>query len=161
MPQLKFKKSEVAKLIELSLAAKDYSPSYGDLYNPKYRLDGKEPEVGVFPKAEELDTKRIGPGLTLVGDHGVYLISNSKDQAKTENNGRSFYVSYAKGLDPEKDEETWYDEKRHVWGSGDDFTESFDSDLVEMLRKEIAERPNGYFVIDVLKTSYRMRFTTR
>jgi hypothetical protein len=57
------------------------------------------------------------PGLWLVGDHGVYLMSNGAP-GMMRPDGKSAVVAYADGIDPKKDKD-WWDAKRHTFG-GDD-----------------------------------------
>lgn len=61
-----------------------------------------------------------GPGLILVGDHGVYLMSNGEPGLMKED-GKSHVVAYAEGLNPtaDPDDFSWYDTKRSIYG-GDD-----------------------------------------
>lgn len=85
--KLHFKTSEVKKLVEHVEACKKFRGMYGDKNSFK-------------------------PGLLLVGDEGVYLMSNglpnlTKD--KTENNKN--FVAYAEESNPEKME---FDDYRHA-----------------------------------------------
>lgn len=52
-----------------------------------------------------------GPGLWLVGDHGVYLMPNCTDAPRT--------IVYAQECSPETSPDTWWDVKRATFG-GDD-----------------------------------------
>lgn len=58
-----------------------------------------------------------GPAVFLVGDSGVYLMSNGLPIDLIETPCRRF-VAYAKGMHPDVDD-GWYDLKREVFG-GDD-----------------------------------------
>lgn len=61
------------------------------------------------------------PGLFFVKDSGIYLMSNAKEKLpgdKTMNK-----VVYAKGFDPDKDEDVW--ERSVDAVGGDDFAEHF------------------------------------
>lgn len=72
------------------------------------------------------------PALFLVGDEGVYLMSNGKpglpkdeEAAAKQADGEEFFsckVAYAKGFDPEKDDD-YYENKRRIFG-GDDGAET-------------------------------------
>ena len=66
--------------------------------------------------------EQLKRGLQLVGDHGVYLMSNAPEQQK-QPNGR-YRVAYAEGCDPDKDED-FYENKRELFG-GDDGVEFLD-----------------------------------
>lgn len=58
------------------------------------------------------------PGLFLVGDHGVYLMSNGVPKMPDPKRTDIWFLAYAKGFDPDKDE-CYYQNKVDVWG-GDD-----------------------------------------
>lgn len=74
------------------------------------------------------------PGLWLVGDHGVYLMSNG-NPGFMEGNGN--FVAYAKGCDPNVDED-FYDRKEEVFG-GDDGVEFLEISGIEeaIMRGEV------------------------
>ena len=81
--RLHFDLALVRKLLDHSKAATERSPSLDQLYEGRFRRDGKD--VGLdnlgsdnFPTADDVDPARIPPGLWLVGDQGVHLMSNGK-----------------------------------------------------------------------------------
>lgn len=92
MAILKFKADEVEALCEHAMQSKDWSMGYSTDIDP-------------------------APGLFLVGDHGVYLMSNgTPSQKKPEGAGN--VVSYAEGCNPHTDP-GFYEAKVAVFG-GDD-----------------------------------------
>lgn len=79
------------------------------------------------------------PGLFLVHDQGVYLMSNGlpPDKEGLDPKNPMCFVVYAKGCDPKKDED-WWEHARDLVG-GDDFAENiptsdFKPDTIEELR---------------------------
>lgn len=82
-------------------------------------------EVRAAKTANTLYNKVTGKGLWLVGDHGVYLMANTKDgprELARKKEDKAFIV-YAKECDPEKLEfDEWWENKRHSFG-GDDGVE--------------------------------------
>lgn len=91
---LKFNKLDVQKLITVTKTAGEHKTLYEQV---------------------------TGPGLWLVGDDGVYLMSNCKP-AFMRTPEKQFVV-YAEDLDPEKvDFDTWWDKKNEAFG-GDDGVE--------------------------------------
>lgn len=64
--------------------------------------------------------EQLGPGLFLVKDQGVYLMSNGIPGHKRAD-GERHQVVYAQGLNPETDPD-WYDAAHYLCG-GDDFGE--------------------------------------
>jgi len=81
------------------------------------------------------------PALFLVGDEGIYLMSNGKpglpkdeEAATKQAAGENFFsqkVAYANECNPEKDGD-WYDEKRRIFG-GDDGAETLPLSYFEPL----------------------------
>jgi hypothetical protein len=110
---LKFAPADVVRVCEHAMNAKDWRKaieSYGDA--PDYKATYKPAEIAVC----------------LVHDSGVYLMSaglprDPVDPEAAKKNPESFrsFVAYAKGMNPDKDEE-WYDTARDAVG-GDDFGE--------------------------------------
>ncbi|ARJ66121.1 hypothetical protein WV31_10825 [Magnetospirillum sp. ME-1] len=102
MAKLIFKVADVLPLIAHSKASPSHSKGWGD------------------------DTPT--PGLFLVHDQGIYLMSNGNPRQMADGSiggegveGRS-KVAYAEGCDPDKDAE-WWDNARDLVG-GDDFAET-------------------------------------
>ena len=128
MSVLTFKTHDVKKLIEELVAASSFSPSTDDLFNPEMYSDGivrdkngrteqeAEKHDGIFwPSEDFIDQSKIKPALILVGDHGVYLITNAKMDGSPSSRGT---VAYANGCNPELDDD-FYENKRNLFG-GDD-----------------------------------------
>lgn len=88
------------------------------------------------------------PGLWLVGDQGVYLMSNSEAGVKhpdhTDANPK-FLVAYADQCNPEGDFDEWYSNKRQSFG-GDDGVEWLDAQLIEIALKRVKK---GKIMLDV------------
>lgn len=119
---LTFKAGEVRRLVEHSKAAPEHRPSYEDLFNPEYHKGGKVKKgKDDWPDSNNLDKSQIPAGLHLVGDQGVYLMSNGSLALLVEEGNTSNVVAYAKESDPtaEGDFDDWYEAKRSILG-GDD-----------------------------------------
>ncbi|WP_279473637.1 hypothetical protein [Aeromonas caviae] len=91
MSIISFKIQEVKKLVDELKAAPAYSASTDDLFNPVMYPDGvprdehgrseqEAEKVGEFfwPSSKYIDQSKVKPSLVLVGDHGLYLITNAK-----------------------------------------------------------------------------------
>jgi hypothetical protein len=102
MPRLIFKSDELKRVIDHTLSS---SPHAAELIG----YDDGRPI-----------TTPGKPGVILVHDHGVYLMSNGEphDLVKDETS----YVVYAEGCDPKHDAE-WWETSRDLVG-GDDFGET-------------------------------------
>lgn len=97
MAVLEFDAAEVKRIVAHALTAKEHRSSYGEKDNP-------------------------GPRLWLVGDHGVYLMSNGKggDKVSAEDEPTKLFVSYAKGINPDKDDfDDWWYKKGATFGADD------------------------------------------
>lgn len=93
-----------------------------------FKIDDKFRDMVAFcerHKPQGCYDQRIKPGtvvaLWLVHDQGVYLMPGIVDGGKAE------FVIYARGCDPDKNPDTWYDRSRDLVG-GDDFAECFEFD---------------------------------
>ncbi len=104
---LRFNVGEVRKLYNHSMAAKEHFASARDAFEDKYHKGGKVVmQDGVeWPDAKNIDTTLIPAAICLVGDQGVYLMSNGLPPMLVEGSETKRVVAYAKGVDPRTDEE--------------------------------------------------------
>lgn len=119
---LEFKLKDVLPLCDHAEAASSWGMGYDDTTSPR-------------------------PALFLVGDRGVYLMSNGVPGLPHANGGDRQHVVYAKGLDPERDED-WYDAKRVTWG-GDDGAETLD--IISGVRAWVEANPEATRLLIDLK----------
>ena len=126
--KLTFAIAALLPLIEAAKAAPndDVRLTFDQLFDPKLRFDGKKPK-DFDAKEEEVDKSRVGRGLILVGDDGIYLMANVKaslvkaTDAKGKTSERMPLV-FADQCNPDVMEfDDWYDAKRRIFG-GDDGT---------------------------------------
>lgn len=129
---LTFDADHVRALIEASKASTARRATFAQLAGsselwrddlPKERralLDKELAEEGFALSAREtdVDPAKVQPALWLVGDHGVYLMSNAPiDEVKAI---REDHVAYAAECDPTKLEfEDWWAVKRTTFGADD------------------------------------------
>lgn len=121
---IQFDAQEVGVLLAHAQQSKTHEPTYEQLFEGKYRLDGKDVTFKDHPKAADMDQSKLPWGLTLVADHGVYLMSNGSPRDLVDSRrgaGKErMRVCYAKGLNPDvAGFDDWYERKRKVCG-GDD-----------------------------------------
>jgi hypothetical protein len=99
---------------------------------------------------EHGDQSQARPGLWLVGDRGVYLMSNSTDgvhePGSTPENTKHV-VAFAHQCDPDKCEH-WYENKRAAFG-GDDGVEFLDARLIEAA---LAKAKKGKMSLNITST---------
>lgn len=147
---LTFDREHLKRLVASAKAATERSPVYDQLYDPRYRKDGKAPPDGAFPEPDDIDPTKIPPALWLVADHGVYLMSNAKVELPK---GGKHDVAYAREADPNKVEfDDWWDVRSEVFG-GDDGVEliPFDS-LEEWLNR--SHLPNAQIKLTPMQIEY-------
>ncbi|MBO1360268.1 DUF3085 domain-containing protein [Acetobacter sacchari] len=116
--KLYFNHSLVSRLLDHSIAASRRKPTFGQSLERKYREPGA-PERP-FPEADDIDQTKIPAGLWLVGDEGVYFVSNGLPALMTDDGKQ--VVAYADGANPEENPLTFDEIKRESFG-GDDGVE--------------------------------------
>lgn len=82
----------------------------------------------------KVDPKACPAGLVLVGDEGIYLMSNGKPDLAKEDPNR---VAYCRESDPTTKSDDWYAAKARIFG-GDDGAE-----LIELEHFERSLSPEG------------------
>lgn len=139
---LTFDAKHTRALLEVSEKSTSRRPNFEQMHDPQFWRDDLAPDrraalqksldekgfamdVGI----EDIDTSNIPAGLWLVGDQGVYLMSNvTSEEAKA---GPVAHVCYADEVNPEKMEfDAWYDAKRQIFG-GDDGVEFLPAQALE------------------------------
>jgi hypothetical protein len=102
MAQVHFLRSDVEKLLKHALEAKTHSKQWGD----------------------EAPSK---PQLMLVGDEGIYLMSNGEPRLPDPHKPESNFVVYARECNPKKMSfDSWWSAKNRIFG-GDDGAEYLDA----------------------------------
>lgn len=139
---LTFDAKHARALLEISAKSTSRQPNFEQLHEPRYWRDdldadrrakmqkdldekGFAMDVGI----EDIDISKIPAGLWLVGDRGVYLMSNvTSEEAKA---APVAHVCYADEVNPEKmSVDEWYDAKGAIFG-GDDGVEFLPAEALE------------------------------
>lgn len=150
---LKFKANDVRILLDHAKSCTMHSPTFEQMFDPAYRVDGKEvPEGADFPTAKDVDNSLVPFGLLLVADQGVYIMSNGEPRdivtphPEDPMKGTSRVV-YAEGISPGTNEfDDWWERKRAAMG-GDDQGLFLNGDDVE---EALASRTkNGFLEVRV------------
>jgi hypothetical protein len=128
MPIINFDIAQVKLLVDHVRAAKQHSPTMDMLFDAKYyknkiikdkdgltELQVKKKGGHFWPSSDHIDRSLVEPVLQLVGDQGVYLITNAQEKLSPSESG---LIVYANGIHPEIDDD-WYEAKRYTFG-GDD-----------------------------------------
>ena len=130
--KLHFDHAPVARLLAHATAAKEHLPTFEQSCDPAFLSDGK------------VDHARIPAGLMLVGDDGLYLMSNGMP-ALSDPQGRANLVAYAREADPKTSPEESYDIKRAAFGD-DDGVEFLAADVI---RNALEATAGGALWLDV------------
>jgi hypothetical protein len=102
------------QLVDPEMWRRDLPKTRRTLLDREVALDG----LAFSARSEDVDPALIGPGLILVGDQGVYLMSNAPVEA-VKAAGVS-HVAYAAEADPTAlPFEEWWDNKRASFGPDD------------------------------------------
>lgn len=130
MAILEFDLQDVLKLCVHAMQAREHSRGYEDLADP---------------------SGEAHPGLILVGDQGVYLMSNGKP-GLMKDDGDGHVVAYARGMNPDVDDfDTWWSAKRATFG-GDDGADylPWAKQIIEMnARRHMEKRPATKLLIEL------------
>lgn len=146
---LTFITAEVAQVVADALAAKELRTNFEDLYNPAFHKGGViKKDARGFPDSDNIDHSKVPPALWLVGDQGVYLMSN----AKFAEGQKRAILAYAEECNPGKLEfDEWYENKRYLFG-GDDGGVTLP---IEWFQKAVASGKKT-FKLQMLAKSIRM-----
>ena len=92
---------------------------------------------------------RQGVGLLFVKDQGVYLMPNN-------NVVEDRIIKYAVGCNPDKNQDDWYENARHLCG-GDDFGEFVPAEVIEQAIKDKCTKFIIGLTPDTIEFSYQMK----
>lgn len=139
-----FNVGEVRKLFEHSKAAQIHMPSFSDLFDPECHKDGViltetgerfvEGVSGHWPSDKNIDDSKIDASLWLVGDSGIYLMSNGTPRMLVKEGESRNVVAYAAEANPNTDPSGCWDAKQHIFG-GDDGSEPLSLAMFERVMR--------------------------
>ena len=134
---LHFDEALVRRLFEHSRAAPERNPNFEQLFDGRYRKDGKDfpPDAEHSPSADDVDKSKIPPGtLWLVGDSGVYLMSPGQPGLREGPGGKHLTCPADEVNADTLPFGVWWERKRASYG-GDDGCDALAPEMVEtMLR---------------------------
>jgi hypothetical protein len=133
--RLHFERAFVQRLLAHAKDAPEHRPTFDQMCDGQFRRDGKnfdfDRSSADFPTSEDVDPAKIPAGLWLVGDRGIYLMSNGAPPLLLGDSTSSHVVAYAAECDP-RNPGDWWDLKRAAFG-GDDGTIFLDAPFIEGL----------------------------
>lgn len=133
--QMMFRCAEVLPLLGHSQVSPERSPTFGQMHDAANRFDGKDidhSDWNVIPCLDDVDKSKVPAGLNLVGDRGIYLMSNGRPRQNVNEEGTCQLV-YAIGASPE--DEGSYDAKINLYG-GDDGCDFLPAETIRPLLEE-------------------------
>lgn len=152
-----FDADHLLELLALSEAATRRRPTFTQMLDPTcWREDMDRARLTAAVEAlesdglpnihgEDIDDTKVPAGLMLVGDEGIYFMSNGMSDEVEALRAEGRHVAYARETDPKlMSQEEAYQNKRAIFG-GDDGVEFFSA---EELRAGIL--PGTEFVIEIL-----------
>jgi len=133
--RLHFELALVQRLLAHAKNAPEHRPTFDQMCDGQFRRDGTtfdfDGSSAEFPTSEDVDPAKIPAGLWLVGDRGVYLMSNGAPPLLLSGSSSSHVVAYAAECDP-RSPGGWWDVKRAAFG-GDDGTVFLEASFIEGL----------------------------
>mgnify|MGYP001200783634 FL=1 len=122
-----FDRSLIERLLTHAEDATEHRATLTQLFDKNLRKPGYEAPEWVYQ--QDLDLTKIPAGLWLVGDHGLYMMSNGLPLLACQDSGKPNLCAYAREADPEKNAVEAYDVTRQTFG-GDDGCEFLEASLV-------------------------------
>jgi hypothetical protein len=135
--KLHFDAALVQRLLDHSQQSATRNATFEQLFMSKYRKDGRDIDVttivgGALPSCDDIDPTRLEPGLWLVGDQGVYLMSNGTPRLLPDPARIRHDIAMAEETDSTRHPDTWWDVKCAAFG-GDDGVILLSRDFVAAL----------------------------
>ena len=151
--RLHFDEALVRRLLEHSEAATERSPTMDQTFDGRYRKDRTdvslgEPELAAWPTAADVDGASLPAGCFLVGDEGVYLMSNGLPGLLEPGQATKHACAMSEETDRARNPDGWDEAKRAAFG-GDDGVEFLAADF---LRQALAMASLGRVALDVSPT---------
>lgn len=141
--KLHFDRDIVVRLLAHAHDASEHTPNFSQMCERRYLKEGVVAKQ--WPGLEDIDTAKIPAGLWLVGDQGVYLMSNGRPSLRPDETSPSSLVAKAFETDPDRHPDTWYDTKVASFG-GDDGCDFITAETIQSALDATQGRP---FWIDV------------
>ena len=157
MMHLTFDAQKAREMLEASKQASERRTVFQQSCDAEYWRDdldaARRAELDKDPylaTSKDIDPTKIPAGLWLVGDQGVYLMSNAPfDEEAAKNNA---HIAFADEVNPETMEfDDWYDNKQMIFGA-DDGVEFLSAEMLEEALSSGAEK----LVIDMDAESFKV-----
>ena len=113
MKQIIFSLDEVLPIEAEALAAIEFTPTYDDIWDPsKFKgskvvdengnteVEALSKGLNFWPDVNQLNRKKLKPQLTLIAEHGIFIMNNVVSDISPIERGT---LAYAEGCHPERD----------------------------------------------------------
>lgn len=122
--KLHFDADAVRQLLAHAVGAPAHRPTFEQLFDGACRKDGHTIDPLTVsdltrPTGADADVGKVPAGLWLVGDQGIYLMSNGQPPLLRDGTGSSHVLAYAREADPVRNQNTWWTTKRFAFGADD------------------------------------------
>ena len=119
--KMHFAAPDVRTLLAHSEAAAERAPTMEQLFEGKLRHDGKDIDpAGLkpedWPVQADVDPAKVPAGLWLVGDQGVYFLSNGRPRLPPSPGASGNAVARSEETDSARNPDSWYDAKVAAFG---------------------------------------------
>lgn len=135
---LTFDNAALLKLLQHSFEAETRNPNFVQLGDKSLRKPGQTQKD--YGSHEDVDLTKVPPGLWLVGDEGVYVMSNGLPALKNDASGKGSVCVYAKEADPTRNAEEARIVKEMTFG-GDDGCDFMEGEGLLRLLLAAPDRP--------------------
>ena len=151
----------VKKIYEHSIANPVFTPAFHQMFEGRYRKDGKDFESGgnKWPKADEVDNSKLPAQVAIVKDSGAYLMAQTEKRLPGDvdaEKGKSGYnfVVYCEGCNPSVDEDYW--ERQQQAFGGDDFGDVIPLEWLKMAIDNAERTGIDMMIIKVTKEGFQL-----
>lgn len=149
MAVLRFRWADVAPIYAHAVASPRFSMSFSEQIDVVSQALGVSDDEAIGRLGEAAAKQALAnasgePGLFLVGDRGVYLMSAGQP-ILSDGSPHGSVVAYADGIDPDVDDD-WYEAKRRTFG-GDDGADKLPLSFFEAWIKAGSRSPQDWLTI--------------
>ncbi|MGC5749721.1 DUF3085 domain-containing protein [Gluconobacter sp. NFX36] len=128
-----FDRALIERLLAHAEAASERRATLTQLFDKSLRKPGHGARE--WGRQDDVDPAKIPAGLWLVGDHGIYMMSNGLPLLPSDDGQKPNLCAYAREADPAQNAGKAYDVKRQAFG-GDDGCEFLEATLVRQALRQ-------------------------
>ncbi|AAW59598.1 hypothetical protein GOX2532 (plasmid) [Gluconobacter oxydans 621H] len=130
-----FDRALIERLLAHAEAASERRATLTQLFDKSLRKPGHGARE--WGRPEDIDPAKIPAGLWLIGDHGIYMMSNGLPLLPSDDGQKPNLCAYAREADPAQNAGRAHDVKRQAFG-GDDGCEFLEAALVRRALSKVS-----------------------